>query len=479
MRFVERYRIGALSFRSRLTLVAAAAVAASTIAASVAIYFFVQAQLVGEVDSSLRSLVPAVSGGSSLGGPVPVKAGVSFGSTSGTARQVLLGGAPGYFQTIYDSGQTTLPPGESVPLPVTSRDLAVATGTGHTYFHDEYVAGTHVRVLTIRTGRGALQVARPMNEVDSAMASLRLLLIGMASGAVLLAAVLGALVARAALAPVHRLSEAVDHITVTGDLTRSVPDAGSDELSRLGANFNRMLATLRQSLQSQRQLVADASHELRTPLASLRTNVEVLQRAAGLPVAERRRLVRDLVLQSEQLTRLVHGLIDLARHDQPMEAVGEVQLDAVVEEAVERAASHWPQVTFARRLDCTSVRGDPDRIERAVTNLLDNAGKWSPPGGVVEVGVAGGEVTVRDHGPGIDPRDVPHVFDRFWRAPAARSLPGSGLGLSIVKQVADAHGARVCVEAAEGGGTLMRLRFAGSQLPARLNPELSRTVGGS
>ncbi|MBO0686241.1 MAG: hypothetical protein J2P45_24090, partial [Candidatus Dormibacteraeota bacterium] len=193
MRFVERYRLGALSFRSRLTLVAAAAVAASTIAASVAIYFFVQAQLVGEVDSSLRALVPAVSLGSKLGGPI--RAGGASDSTSGTARQVQLGGAPGYFQTIYQSGQTTLPPGESVPLPVTARDLAVASGTGGTYFHDEYVAGTHVRVLTMRTGQGALQVARPMDEVDSAMASLRLLLIGMASGAVLLAAVLGALVA--------------------------------------------------------------------------------------------------------------------------------------------------------------------------------------------------------------------------------------------------------------------------------------------
>jgi two-component system sensor histidine kinase MprB len=192
---------------------------------------------------------------------------------------------------------------------------------------------------------------------------------------------------------VERLSEAVDHVTVTGDLTRHVPDDRTDELGRLGANFNRMLTVLRHSLKSQRQLVADASHELRTPLASLRTNVEVLERAPRLPVVERKKLVRDLVVQCERLTRLVHDLIDLAREDQPLDTVGPVQLDALVRQAVERAASHWPRVTFAENLGRAVVRGDADRIERAVGNLLDNAGKWSPPGGVVEVGGAAGEVT--------------------------------------------------------------------------------------
>jgi two-component system sensor histidine kinase MprB len=220
-----------------------------------------------------------------------------------------------------------------------------------------------------------------------------------------------------------------------------------------------MLTALRHSLKSQRQLVADASHELRTPLASLRTNAEVLERTPRLPAAERRKLVRDLVFQAEQLSRLVHDLIDLAREDQPQQAPGPVQLDAVVGQAVERAASHWPQVRFIQHLQRTVVNGESDRIERAIANLLDNAAKWSPAGGVVEVGLAGTEVTVRDHGPGIAPTDVPHVFDRFWRAAAARALPGSGLGLSIVKQVAEAHGATVSPESPEGGGTLMRFRL--------------------
>jgi two-component system, OmpR family, sensor histidine kinase MprB len=456
MRFVEMTRVHELSFRGRLTLVAAAAVAVTTISASVATYFFVQGQLVGEVDSSLRALA----------GTVLVQRGGAAFAAGGTAVSLppsQLGGASGYVQSVNVSGETALPPSESIYLPTTAQDRAVASGTSPAYFHDEYVGGTHVRVLTTRFGGGtAVQVARPMDEVDSALAALRLLLVGVAVGGVLIAALLGRLVARAALAPVQRLSEAVDHVTVTGDLTRQVPDHGNDELSRLGANFNRMLAALRHSLKSQRQLVADASHELRTPLASLRTNAEVLERAPRLPAAERKKLVRDLVFQSEQLSRLVHDLIDLARDEQPQESVAPLQLDTVVGQAVERAASHWPQVRFVESLESTVVTGETDRIERAMANLLDNAGKWSPAGGVVEVGVAGGEVTVRDHGPGIEPRDLPRVFDRFWRAPAARALPGSGLGLSIVKQVAEAHGATVSAESPEGGGTLMRFRFADS-----------------
>jgi two-component system sensor histidine kinase MprB len=459
MRFVEMSGLRRLTFRGRMTLVAAAAVAVTTIVASVATYFFVQGLLVGEVDQSLRGLSSAVT--------VQTGRGVA-GVVAGPADAPILppsqlGGASGYVQSVNVSGQRTLAPYESTYLPMTAQDRAVASGRAPSYFHDEFVGGTHLRVLTARYGDGtAVQVARPMDEVDSAMAALRLVLIGVAVSAVLIAALLGRLVARAALAPVQRLSEAADHVTATGDLTRQVPDQGTDELSRLGANFNRMLAALRHSLKSQRQLVADASHELRTPLASLRTNAEVLERAPRLPVAERKKLVRDLVFQSEQLSRLVHDLIDLARDDQPQGTVGPVQLDAVVGQAVERAAYHWPQVKFVENFEGAVVTGEADRIERAMANLLDNAGKWSPPGGVVEVEVAGGEVTVRDHGPGMDPRDVPRVFDRFWRAAAARALPGSGLGLSIVKQVAEAHGATVSAESPEGGGTLMRFRFADS-----------------
>jgi two-component system sensor histidine kinase MprB len=339
----------------------------------------------------------------------------------------------------------------------------VAAGTAQAYFSDSWVRGTHLRVYTTRFGdQYALQIARPLTEVDRSLAALRAVLTVIALGGVGLAALLGRAIARAALAPIHRLGAAVDHVTETQDMSQRVPDQGQDELSRLGAHFNRMLGALDESLRMQRQLVADASHELRTPLASLRTNIEVLQRSPELDEGDHRRLLLDLLAQVEQLTHLVQDLIDLARGDQAPETLEDVRLDGIVAAAVERAASHWPAVRFSSELHESLVIGEPRRLDRAVANLLDNAGKWSPPGEVVEVRVLDHEVTVRDHGPGIDPKDLGHVFDRFWRAPGARAMPGSGLGLAIVRQVAEAHGGAVTAELPEDGGTLMRLQLPNS-----------------
>jgi two-component system, OmpR family, sensor histidine kinase MprB len=242
-----------------------------------------------------------------------------------------------------------------------------------------------------------------------------------------------------------------------------VPYEGEDELGRLGAHFNRMLGGLDQSLRTQRQLVADASHELRTPLASLRTNIEVLQRSPGLVAPERDRLLKDVISQVEQLTKLIQDLIDLARGDQAPQEMEDVRLDWIVAAAVQRASTNWPALRFDTDLTESVVVGQAGRLDRAVSNLLDNAGKWSMPGQVIEVRVTDHEVTVRDHGPGIDHADLPYVFDRFWRAPGARAMPGSGLGLSIVRQVAEVHGGTVAAELPVGGGTLMRLRLPNSQ----------------
>jgi two-component system sensor histidine kinase MprB len=242
-------------------------------------------------------------------------------------------------------------------------------------------------------------------------------------------------------------------------LAHRIEPTGSDELGRLARSFNSMLEALDDSLKSQRQLVADASHELRTPLTSLRTNIEVLARADQLPDAEREELLRDLTNQIAELSGLVTDLIDLARDDEPDIGVEEIRLDRLVESAVKRVKIHWPQVEFVTDLKPALVRGATTRLDRAITNLLDNAGKWSPSGGTVEVKVASGEVTVRDHGPGIDEGDLPHIFDRFYRASSARALPGSGLGLAIVRRVAESHGGTVNAEAARGGGTLVRLKL--------------------
>jgi two-component system sensor histidine kinase MprB len=223
-----------------------------------------------------------------------------------------------------------------------------------------------------------------------------------------------------------------------------------------------MLGALEDSTRAQRQLVADASHELRTPLTSLRTNIEVLASERELAPGERRKLLTDVVDQLGEMTTLIAELIELARGQQHPAEPEDVRLDLVAAGAVERARRDRPGVEFAFESEETLVRGVPSTLERAIGNLLDNAAKWSPPGGTVELRVGGSEVTVRDHGPGIDEEDLPYVFDRFYRARAARGLPGSGLGLAIVKQVAETHGGTVVAERAEGGGTLMRFRLNGA-----------------
>jgi two-component system sensor histidine kinase MprB len=320
------------------------------------------------------------------------------------------------------------------------------------------VDGAHLRTLTVPLGRGyALQLARPLTEVDDLLDRVRLILLLVAVGGIGAAAVLGALVARSALGPVRRLTRETEIVTETRDLGRRIDVHGTDELSRLGSSFNTMLGALDESQQAQRQLVADASHELRTPLTSMRTNVEVLARRHDLPEANQAALMRDLVGQLEEMSALVTDLVEVAADRPPeLEAV-ETQLDAIAQDAVARAERLAPQATFRTDLRESVVFGVPARLERAIANLLDNAVKWSPPGGEIELRVADGEVVVRDHGPGIDPADLPHVFDRFYRAPAARAQPGSGLGLAIVKQVAEEHGGRVAIETPEDGGTLVRL----------------------
>jgi two-component system sensor histidine kinase MprB len=236
-------------------------------------------------------------------------------------------------------------------------------------------------------------------------------------------------------------------------------------MARLARSFNTMLEALDESLRAQRRLVADASHELRTPLTSLRTNIEVLARSDAMPQDERRRILRDVVEQIDEVTALVSDLVELARGDAPPEASERVRLDEVVAHAADQAATHYPHLRFQIDAHPSIVQAIPGRLERAVSNLLDNAGKWSPPGEAVEVSVGDGRVSVRDHGPGIDASDLPYIFDRFYRAPAARGLPGSGLGLAIVRQVAVALGGTVAAEPADGGGTRFTLTLPAEPVP--------------
>jgi two-component system sensor histidine kinase MprB len=432
-----------MSLRRRIAFTAAAAVAVAVVLGSMVAYFVVRDTLRGQIDASLRgpaSFNVAVEPGSAVQ-PEPLEGPVVF-------RQLIMGNR--VFGEAAGPGRRLGDPEEI---------KAVADGKHAPFFGDTEVDGVHVRYFTARgPDGGAVQVARPMGEVDNALYKLRLGLGLVAVAGIALAAFLGRFATRHAVRPVTELTETAEHVARTRDLSRRIDAAGDDELARLAGSFNTMLEALDASQRSQRQLVADASHELRTPLTSLRTNLEVLGSNSKLGAVDRERLRRDLVVQLEELGELVGDLVELARDGEaPTEPLEPVRLDELVGAAVERARRHAPQVVFAAELEPCMVAGERARLDRAIANLLDNAAKWSPAAGTVDVRLRDGELTVRDRGPGIAPEDLPHIFDRFYRAAAARGRAGSGLGLAIVRQVAERHGGTVRAEAAAGGGALLRL----------------------
>ncbi|HVX33920.1 MAG TPA: HAMP domain-containing sensor histidine kinase, partial [Solirubrobacterales bacterium] len=445
-----------MSFRRRLVLATGAAVLVAILLASVAVYLLVRGELRSQVYSELRDFaggVFAVRIESSKGGPPGVIAGsgrrIVFGTTgpptataktrSFTVKQLQKGaraakslrigvpdepfGGPGGFVQVVNAKGNVLTPmsADGARLPVSPRTIAAARGKEGPFFSDANVDGVHLAVYTRPVGHGrAVQAARSLTDVDSTLDRLTLILVAVCVGGVGLAIALGLLVGRTALRPVARLTAAAEHVARTRDLSRRIEAGGRDELARLARSFNTMLEALERSLAAQRQLVADASHELRTPLTSLRTNVEVLADGARLAPAERRRLLADVVAQLEELTALVGDLVELAREEERPAAPEDLRFDLLVESAVARARRHWPALDFRTELRACLVRADPGRLDRAVANLLANAAQWSPAEGEVEVGLADGELWVRDHGPGFSGDDLEHVFDRFYRSPGAR-----------------------------------------------------------
>ena len=447
-----------LTLSRRLAAGAAAAVAFAVVLASVVVYVQTRHVLRSQVDDGLRSLVPRVqfirgTVGTRESAPAPAPApGVQAQGFSVRVPTDSFGGPSGIAQVLAPDGQV-------VGKAILSKQELRSAKTG--VLKDVEVKGSHLRVLTTNGPAGdKLVLARSLDEVDSSLKRLRIVLLLVGLGGVGLAGGLGLLVARGAIAPVRRLTGEAEHIAETQDLSRRMPagndPAHPDEIDRLGAAFNTMLAALERSREAQLHLVADASHELRTPLTSIRTNIELLGRARELPESERAEVVAAASAQLEELTLLVGDLVDLARDGRP--AADEVE-DVRLDELVRETAGRLNRVRFELETEPSLVRGSRTRLARAVANLLDNAAKFSPRDGVVEVTVKGGEVAVRDHGPGIAPEDLPHVFDRFYRAPSARGTPGSGLGLAIVRQIAEAHQGTAVAEAAEGGGARLRLRL--------------------
>jgi two-component system, OmpR family, sensor histidine kinase MprB len=510
-----------MSFRRRIALASAAAVAIAVVLASLLTYVLTSNQLHSQVDAQLRNRArtagrlqrylkpgkkPAAivkSDSERLGLDLNGLDGSAKDSEDATAGQAageasaprygplasnLFGRLPpgpdqvrGYQQVVNAAGTIVVRSARNVSLPVDSATLGLAKHGGPAFFRNARVRGIHLRVLAEPFGKGrSVQLAQPLTEVDSLLSRLRLILALLDLGGIALAALLGRVVAGAAVLPLKRLSQATEHVALTQDLSGRIRSVGEDEIGRLASSFNAMLDALERSMgaldasvHAQRQLVADASHELRTPVTSLRTNIEILQQAQHMDAQDRQRLLGDVVEQIEELTLLMNDLIELARGEEQDASAEDTRLDVVVAEVVERARRHAPANTFDVDLQPTLIVGVPARLERAVTNLVDNAVKYTPPDQPVEIALHGEQLTVRDHGPGISGDDLPHVFDRFYRGAEARGRPGSGLGLAIVRQVADQHGGSIAAVPAPGGGTLMRLRLPGAETVAQDASELS------
>jgi two-component system sensor histidine kinase MprB len=382
-------------------------------------------------------------------GPIIAPPSTQFGDASGFVQQI----AP-------DGTVRRGDPNETGKLPLDARARATAKSGSGRYFTDTSVGGVHLRVLTIGVGSdGAIQVARPLTEVDAELSRLVKQLAIVAGVGVLLAIALGAIVARTALKPIRRFTRTTEALTGDPDLSHRLEETGRDELTRLARSFNRTLDALETSAAAQRNLVADASHELRTPIASLRANIQVLEDADRLAPEDLVDLRADIISELDELTALVGDIVELARGSRPADRLDDVQLDTLVASLVDRFERRFPDLHFERSLEPTVVSGEPERIARAVSNLLDNASKWSPAGGTIEVVLDEGTVSVRDHGRGFAEQDLPHVFDRFYRASDARSATGSGLGLAIVRQAAESHGGAVEALNARDGGGMVRVRF--------------------
>jgi two-component system, OmpR family, sensor histidine kinase MprB len=367
-------------------------------------------------------------------------------------------GAPASLaQLIGPKGVVVTDPDSQYRIPVSNTDRELATNGGKASLADVSSQGTDLRVLTqpLATG-GAIQVARSLADTNHTLSTLIIILAAVSAGGIALAAALGPFVARTALAPAGEVSDAAEEVARTHDLTHRIEVRGDDELGRLAASFNEMMAGLQLSEAAQRRLVADASHELRTPLATLRTNIETLGRTEDLDPEERKRLVADVTQELEEMTELVGDIVELARAPgQDAVERQDVALDELTRDAIERAQRRAREMRFDQRLEPSIVNADAQRLGRAISNMLDNACKWSPEGGEIEVRVADGRVTVRDHGPGFPTDDLDKVFDRFWRADEARGKVGSGLGLAIVQRVAEENdGSALASNAADGGAVV-------------------------
>ncbi|MBZ3907841.1 MULTISPECIES: HAMP domain-containing sensor histidine kinase [Streptomyces] len=477
-KLLSHYR--SLPIRARLSMLVAAAVAFAVAAVSVTCWFIVQGKLYDQLDGDLDKAMgmPALDD----------QAALAIETCAQESQQNNHFGQNTYFQVVLEDGTACVVEFSAGTVKVTETDKNVATASGRTeeaiYHNGVDTDGNDVRVKVQpvsfadqRTGQrsnAALLVALPLKGTQSTLNDLALILLLVSGIGVVGAGAAGLAVARAGLRPVDRLTEAVEHVARTEDLGIRIPveEESDDEIARLSRSFNSMTGALASSRELQQQLIADAGHELRTPLTSLRTNIELLTRSEEtgrpIPAEDRKALLASVKAQMTELASLIGDLQELSRSESGQQGgrhLQTVDFQETVEAALRRARLRGPELTIAADLGPWFVRSEPSALERAIVNILDNAVKFSPEGGTIEVALADGVLTVRDHGPGIPADELPHVFDRFWRSPSARALPGSGLGLSIVARTVEQAGGEVSLSRADGGGTLATVRIPGATTP--------------
>ncbi|MFD4877790.1 sensor histidine kinase [Streptomyces sp. NPDC058420] len=464
------HRFRTLPIRSRLAMLVAAAVAFAVAAVSVTCWFIVQGKLYDQVDGDLKDMVRR---------PGTVQALLQRCTQTPQKNTDMFSGRTEYVEAVKEEGAPCVDPSSPGIIKATGTDKNViksANSKEAVFRNGTDEDGNSVRVLTLYLGvdqtdsQGvALLLAAPLKGTESTLNELALILLLVSGIGVVGAGAAGLAVARAGLRPVDKLTEAVEHVARTEDLAIRIPvdEDSDDEIARLSRSFNSMTTSLANSRELQQQLIADAGHELRTPLTSLRTNVELLTRSEEtgrpIPPADRKALLASVKAQMTELASLIGDLQELSRSEgQRGERVQVVSLQDTVEAALRRARLRGPELTITADVQPWFVQSEPSALERAVVNILDNAVKFSPEGGTIEVQLTRGVLTVRDHGPGIPADELPHVFDRFWRSPSARALPGSGLGLSIVARTVQQAGGEVTLARAPGGGTVATVRLPGT-----------------
>ena len=443
-----------MNLRTRFALIAGALVFVLATVMSVGAYRIASSQLENQVQTSLEQRISRIL---NIMDRPNFTWQDSFGP--GPVNQAIM-------QTEVDAiTQVVLPNGQILgrreypQLPIERADKALSFGGDRVNESSTVIEGHTFRTMTVLANDGSLiQVAKDTQILIDARNGMRKWFPLFAALAVMVSAVIGWLFAGRVSKPIEDLALAADDIAQTQDLERRIKVSGSDEVARLSTSFNTMLTALSKSMNRQRQLVQDASHELRTPLTSLRANSELLERAS-VSDADRAAILADMRAEIDELTALSTELSALAIDQKAAESPIDTDLAVIADEIATRAARRGGTAVSVHVTDDVMVQARPHQLERAISNLVDNAIKFSGGSSEVEIHVGAKRVEVRDHGPGISDEDKPHVFDRFYRATATRSMPGSGLGLSIVSQFAEDHNASAYVLDNVGGGVIVGIQF--------------------